>query len=107
VRTILEGHVTTDWAVTGISPSLQRIQAGKLPSGAIVGKNSSGKVGYSLCPPPGALVTMGVYAFPHKLGLKPGFDPNLLKPLLGSTEVQWGGAAMLGRAESGVIPPAK
>jgi phosphatidylethanolamine-binding protein (PEBP) family uncharacterized protein len=104
VRTILEGHVTTNWAMVGVNPSLQRIAAGTLPSGAIVGRNSFGKVGYSLCPPDGGLITMGVYAFPHALGLKRGFNPESLKPMLGSGEVPWGGVAMLGHAERPAKP---
>jgi phosphatidylethanolamine-binding protein (PEBP) family uncharacterized protein len=103
VRTIILGHLTTDWAVVGISPKIQKIAAGKLPEGAIVGRNSSGKVGYSLCPPNGSLVTLGVYAFPHALGLKTGFDPESLKTLLSSGEVEWGGLPMLARAEPSIF----
>jgi phosphatidylethanolamine-binding protein (PEBP) family uncharacterized protein len=97
VRTIWHGGVTTNWAVAGISPSLSAIAAGKVPAGGIVGRNSSGKVGYSLCPPAGApaLITMGVYAFPRTLPLKEGFDPNTLTHELASGEVQWGGVSML------------
>jgi phosphatidylethanolamine-binding protein (PEBP) family uncharacterized protein len=105
VRTILEGHVTTNWALAGLSPSLQKLEAGKLPSGAIVGRNSLGKVGYSLCPSPsGGLITMGVYAVPHGLGLKTGFNPEQLKPLLGGGEIAWGGVPMLGHPEHLAIP---
>ncbi len=66
-----------DWAVAGLDPGLTSIEQGKLPAGAVVGTNSFGKRGYSICPPKGGsenLIFM-LYAIPKALHLKPGFDP--------------------------------
>jgi phosphatidylethanolamine-binding protein (PEBP) family uncharacterized protein len=41
------------WAVTGLKPTLRSLSAADLPAGAIVGRNSAGKTGYSFCPPKG------------------------------------------------------
>jgi phosphatidylethanolamine-binding protein (PEBP) family uncharacterized protein len=93
-RTFTKGHRTWNWAVAGISPTVDRIRTGKLPAGAVVGRNSFGKVGYEVCPPSGALITIAVYALPRNLHLKPGFNPETLLPVLGSGEVQWGTVMM-------------
>lgn len=45
--------VSVEWAVAGLLPTLHRLGAGQLPSYAYVGTDSSGKPGYSLCPPKG------------------------------------------------------
>jgi phosphatidylethanolamine-binding protein (PEBP) family uncharacterized protein len=96
VRTLARPPLITNWAVAGLSPALTEIRRGHLPTGAIVGRNSFGNVGYSLCPPAGksVIVTMAVYAFPHRLHLKEGFDPAKLTGAL--DEVPWGSVAMLG-----------
>jgi phosphatidylethanolamine-binding protein (PEBP) family uncharacterized protein len=39
-----------DWAVAGLSPKLSGLEAGHLPSGAIVGRNGFGRTAYSICP---------------------------------------------------------
>jgi phosphatidylethanolamine-binding protein (PEBP) family uncharacterized protein len=69
-----------DWAVTGISPTSHGIPAGKLPSGAIVARNSYGTIGYSICPPKGTSEAyfVRVIALPHPLTVKPGIDPQTL-----------------------------
>lgn len=67
-----------NYAVGGIDPSLEEIEAGEVPSGAVVGKNSSGSEDYSLCPPKGkdneTFVFM-LYAIPEALDPEAGFDP--------------------------------
>lgn len=66
-----------DWAVAGLDPSLTGLEAGEVPAGAIVGKNSFGKSGYSICPPEGKgenYIFM-LFAIPQSLSLSPGFDP--------------------------------
>jgi phosphatidylethanolamine-binding protein (PEBP) family uncharacterized protein len=86
-------HPMVNWAVTGISPSVQQIAAGQLPPGAIVGRNSFGHDGYDLCLPKGTshmLVTIGVEALPHKLSVKPGFDPEAMLNQARSPGVAWG-----------------
>jgi phosphatidylethanolamine-binding protein (PEBP) family uncharacterized protein len=96
VRTIANGHLTTSWAVGGIGPSVRKIAAGQLPPGAVVGRNSFGKIGYEVCPPRtrSALIAMGVYALAHTIPLKPGFDPESLKPELENPENHWGTSIM-------------
>lgn len=69
-----------DWAVAGLSPDLQEIEAGKLPKGAVVGRNSSGKTGYEICPPgAGETYMFALFAVPKKLSPSQGFDPLTLR----------------------------
>jgi len=70
-----------DWAVGSLDPSSTGIEAGKLSAGAVVGKNSTGKVGYSICPPKGTdeTIMFVLYALPKALGAKQGFDPLALR----------------------------
>jgi phosphatidylethanolamine-binding protein (PEBP) family uncharacterized protein len=75
-----------NWAVAGLDPSLEGIEAGKLPKGAITGQNSFGKESYSICPPAGKPETFifALYALPQPLSPKRGFDPTALrKEILG------------------------
>jgi phosphatidylethanolamine-binding protein (PEBP) family uncharacterized protein len=69
-----------DWAVTGLSPSSHGISPGALPPGAVVGRNSFGKVGYSICPPKGAreIYVVRVVALAHPLKATSGFDAQKL-----------------------------
>ncbi len=71
-----------DWAVAGLGPNLEEIEAGRLPSGAVVGKNSFGKLSYSLCPPGAggseSYIFM-LYAIPEALSPEKGFDPLPLR----------------------------
>lgn len=70
-----------DWAVAGIDPSLTAIEAGSAPRGAVLGQNSFGHRGYSICPPPGKAETIvfALYALPEALHPKAGFDPMGLR----------------------------
>jgi len=69
-----------DWAVAGLDPSLDSIEAGELPAGAVEGKNSFGNRGYSLCPPgKSENYIFLLYAIPKALDPKPGFDPLPLR----------------------------
>ena len=45
------------------------------------GKNSYGKAGYQICPPPGQAETyiFALYALPTALSPKQGFDPAALR----------------------------
>ena len=70
-----------DWAVAGLDPSLASLEEGKLPAGAVAGKNSFGRRGYSICPQKGGgenYIFM-LYAIPKALSPKPGFDPLELR----------------------------
>jgi phosphatidylethanolamine-binding protein (PEBP) family uncharacterized protein len=72
----VEGRLFVDWAVAGLDPGLEAIEAGKLPKGAVVGANSYGKRDYQVCPAAGAgeIYVFALYALPRRLGLAPGFD---------------------------------
>jgi phosphatidylethanolamine-binding protein (PEBP) family uncharacterized protein len=76
----VEGKLFFDWAVAGLSPDLEELEAGSLPAGAVVGRNSFGKVGYEICPP-GASETylFALFALPRKLSPARGFDPLALR----------------------------
>lgn len=80
----VEEHLFVDWALAGLDPGLEGIEAGKLPKGAVVGTNSFGKRGYSICPPSGEIYMFAVYALPRSLGPRPGFDGReMRKEVLG------------------------
>jgi phosphatidylethanolamine-binding protein (PEBP) family uncharacterized protein len=69
-----------DWAVAGMDPSLEGIEEGRLPEGAILGKNSFGKNGYSICPQgEGETYVFALYALPSSLHPSKDFDPNPLR----------------------------
>jgi phosphatidylethanolamine-binding protein (PEBP) family uncharacterized protein len=72
--------VFVDWAVAGLSPTSEGIPADTLPSGAIVGRNGFGQVGYSICPAKGSSETYiaRLVALSHPLHPKPGFDAKAL-----------------------------
>jgi phosphatidylethanolamine-binding protein (PEBP) family uncharacterized protein len=71
----VQGQLFVDWAVAGLDPGLEEIAAGELPKGAVVGKNSFAKTGYSLCPQGnGEIYMFALYALPQSLELKRGFD---------------------------------
>jgi phosphatidylethanolamine-binding protein (PEBP) family uncharacterized protein len=70
-----------NWAVAGIDPGLEGIEAGQLPKGVSVGQNSFGKNGYSVCSTGGKSETFifALYALPQALSPEPGFDPATLR----------------------------
>jgi hypothetical protein len=70
-----------DWAVTHIKPTVHSITAGKLPPGAVVGRNSKGQAAYDVCPPKGAPETYIaiLFALPHALPANAGFDAGALR----------------------------
>jgi phosphatidylethanolamine-binding protein (PEBP) family uncharacterized protein len=75
------GKLFFDWAVAGIDPSLEGIDAGTLPKGAVVGQNSFGKTDYEICPPKGSPETyiFALYALPKWLAAAKGFEPHQLR----------------------------
>ena len=77
----VEEKLFFDWAVAGLSPELEEIEAGKLPKGAVVGRNSFGKTGYALCPAAGSGETyiFALFAVPKKLSPSQGFEPLALR----------------------------
>jgi phosphatidylethanolamine-binding protein (PEBP) family uncharacterized protein len=77
----VHGKLFFGWAVTGLSPTSRGVPAGTVPAEAIVGRNSFGKVGYSICPPKGTVeehFILRVVALPHPLPAKAGFDAEAL-----------------------------
>ncbi|HEY0391900.1 MAG TPA: YbhB/YbcL family Raf kinase inhibitor-like protein [Solirubrobacterales bacterium] len=76
----VEGKLFFDWAVAGLSPELEEIEAGKLPRGAVVGRNSFGKAGYEICPEGGGETYMfALFALPKRLAPSEGFEPLALR----------------------------
>lgn len=74
------GKLFFDWAVAGLSPDLEEIEAGKLPKGAVVGRNSFGKAAYEICPESGEeTYILTLFALPKKLSPSQGFDPLALR----------------------------
>jgi phosphatidylethanolamine-binding protein (PEBP) family uncharacterized protein len=74
---LVKGKYFFDWAVTGLKPTQHEIPAGTLPTGAIIGRNSYGKAGYSMCVSKGHYeenAIVDLVALTHPLTAKPGFD---------------------------------
>ncbi|MBS1846305.1 MAG: hypothetical protein JST53_18000 [Actinobacteria bacterium] len=72
----VDGKLFVDWAVAGIDPDLNELRPDKLPGGAVVGLNSSGKAAFSLCPPGKKSETfvLALYALSEAVKPQPGFD---------------------------------
>jgi len=69
-----------DWALAGLDPGLDEISSGALPKGAVLGKNSFGRNGYSICPAKSPeTVIFALYALPEGLSASKGFDPAALR----------------------------
>lgn len=82
----VDGKLFFDWAVAGLSPGLEEIEAGKLPKGAVAGRNSFGKTGYEICPESGGETYMfTLFALPRKLSPSQGFDPIALRKAAGGS----------------------
>jgi len=71
----VNGKLFFDWAVAGLSPDLEEFEAGKVPRGAVVGRNSFGKNGYEICPEGAETYIFALFALPEKLSPSQGFDP--------------------------------
>lgn len=76
----VNGKLFFDWAVAGLDPGLGEIDAGKLPKGAVVGRNSFGNTDYEICPEgAGEIYMFALYALPKKLSPAKGFEPHDLR----------------------------
>jgi phosphatidylethanolamine-binding protein (PEBP) family uncharacterized protein len=76
----VDGTLFFDWAVAGLSPELEAIEAGSLPKGAVVGRNGFGKTGYGICPEgSGETYMFTLFALPKKLSPAQGFEPLALR----------------------------
>jgi phosphatidylethanolamine-binding protein (PEBP) family uncharacterized protein len=78
------------WAVTGLQPTLTGVSAGRLPAGAIVGRNSLGQSRYTICPAKGKGVShyaVALLTLPRAVSAAPGFAAGpLFETLLHSAE---------------------
>jgi phosphatidylethanolamine-binding protein (PEBP) family uncharacterized protein len=84
--------ISVVWAVGGMRPTLRELTAGRLPPGAILGRNASGDSRYSVCPTgstSGSYVIM-LFAAPHKLSPPPGFSDNSLYAQLSQIKPPYG-----------------
>jgi phosphatidylethanolamine-binding protein (PEBP) family uncharacterized protein len=77
----VKGTLYFDWALAGVDPGLSALKRGEVPQGAVLGRTSGGKNGYSLCPKGSARENyiFSVYALTKKLSPKQGFDPLKLR----------------------------
>ncbi len=78
------------WVLAGIDPSQGEVAAGSVPSGAIVGRNSSGGIGYGgICPAKGktADIEFVLYALRKKIPLTSGFSPTTAEGEYGGSEL--------------------
>jgi phosphatidylethanolamine-binding protein (PEBP) family uncharacterized protein len=76
----VEGKLFFDWAVAGLSPELEEIEAGTLPKGAVSGRNGFGKTGYEICPEgEGETYVFTLFALPKRLSPTQGFEPLALR----------------------------
>jgi phosphatidylethanolamine-binding protein (PEBP) family uncharacterized protein len=80
------------WAVTGLRPTLRRLAPGRLPRGAILGRNSGGHSGYSICPAEGTSQNylIALFASPRRLSARPGFSDESLFIKLRRTRAPFG-----------------
>lgn len=72
--------IVPEWAVAGLPPTIHQLAPGKLPSGAILGRNPQGSSGYSICPTTKTRQTymIALFASPRKLSPHPGFTDEAL-----------------------------
>lgn len=68
------------WGVTGIDPTTESFEAGRVPEGAVESGNDAGGTGYApACPPEGDSLhryTFTLYALSEPAGLEPGAAPD-------------------------------
>jgi phosphatidylethanolamine-binding protein (PEBP) family uncharacterized protein len=71
----------TAWAVAGLSPHVTHLSGDAVPAGAIVGRNSAGRIGYTVCPLKQRTepYVIAVYALAHRIPVEPGFDGEKLR----------------------------
>ena len=77
----VEGQLFVDWAVAGLDPASQRIEAGKLPQGS-GGGHQRLRQGRLLALSPtgsGEIYMFALYALPQKPAARTGFDARELR----------------------------
>jgi hypothetical protein len=88
-KPLSHGRYTVAWALAGIDRALHGIPPGVVPAGAVVGHNSFGKNGYTVCPPKGTSqkYVLLLFALKHPLHVRTGFDaPALLERFAHASE---------------------
>lgn len=73
----VHGKFDVAWAVAGINPRTTRISSAKLPRAVVIGRNSAGQDGYSLCPAAKSYTAL-IYALPRKVSVSRGFQAEPL-----------------------------
>jgi Raf kinase inhibitor-like YbhB/YbcL family protein len=79
------GGTFIHWTVLGIPPTTKRFPEGHVPAGAIEGKNSFDRQGYTgPCPPKGPphRYMFFLYAVSRPLALQPGVSPSKVRSAL-------------------------
>lgn len=82
------GELPIYWAVAGLHRTLKGIPAGKLPPGAIVGRNSLGHSRYTICPAKSDGLqhyVVALFAMKHSVSAAPGFNASALYQKVSST----------------------
>jgi phosphatidylethanolamine-binding protein (PEBP) family uncharacterized protein len=80
-NSISTGKPLIYWAVADLQPTLKGISAGKLPPGAIVGRNSLGQARYTICPARSRGLqhyVVALLAMQHSVSVTPGFNASTL-----------------------------
>ena len=75
------GGTFTHWVLAGIPPATRGMAAGRVPRGAVAGRNGFGKIGYGgPCPPAGKPhhYVIDLMALRKRLKLSPGFASGVL-----------------------------
>lgn len=70
------------WAVAGLSPTLRHLPSGKLPPGAVVGRNGLGQARYTVCPRRKGIkkyYAVALYGLTSPIAARPGFDGHALR----------------------------
>jgi phosphatidylethanolamine-binding protein (PEBP) family uncharacterized protein len=85
--------ISVEWAVAGVKPALHRLAAGQLPPQAHLGRTSSGRTRYSICPARGTTVhyQFFVFAVPPSSTVPRSFEGRDLLRALTSIKTQVAG----------------
>jgi phosphatidylethanolamine-binding protein (PEBP) family uncharacterized protein len=70
------------WAVSGLAPTLRGLPSGKLPAGAVVGRNGLGQMGYTICPSRKHVkhyYLISLYGLTSPIIERSGFDAHALR----------------------------
>jgi phosphatidylethanolamine-binding protein (PEBP) family uncharacterized protein len=76
-QSAIRARLSVQWVVAGLKPALHEMAEGKLPPGAVLGRNREGHQRYSLCPAKGGgskTYLFRIYALARPLALRPGFN---------------------------------